>query len=79
MAKRSFEELKHKTVAQLREIAAGIEHDAVKGYTQLNKEHLNKSKSNATETKIFSAAPGSGNPLLAFPEGARAVGRDRCH
>jgi len=40
MAKHSFEELKHKAVAQLREIAAGIEHDAVKGYTQLNKEHL---------------------------------------
>ncbi len=27
-------------MAQLREIAAGIEHDAVMGYTQLNKEHL---------------------------------------
>ncbi|MBS1791016.1 MAG: Rho termination factor N-terminal domain-containing protein [Acidobacteria bacterium] len=36
----TYEELKHKTVAQLREIAQGIEHDAVKGYTQLNKEHL---------------------------------------
>ncbi|HZS08452.1 MAG TPA: hypothetical protein VFD58_26700 [Blastocatellia bacterium] len=36
----TYEELKHKTVAELREIAAGIEHDAVKGYTQLNKEHL---------------------------------------
>jgi len=40
MAERTYEELKHKTVAELREIAAGIEHDAVKGYTQLNKEHL---------------------------------------
>jgi hypothetical protein len=40
MAEHTYEELKHKTVAQLREIAAGIEHDAVKGYTQLNKEHL---------------------------------------
>lgn len=38
----SFEELKKKTVAQLREIAAEIEHEAVKGYTQLNKEHLLK-------------------------------------
>jgi hypothetical protein len=28
------------TVAQLREIAAGIQHEAVQGYTQLNKEHL---------------------------------------
>ncbi len=36
----TFDELKKKTVAQLREIAAEIEHDAVKGYTQLNKEHL---------------------------------------
>lgn len=36
----TYEELKKKTVAQLREIAAGIEHEAVKGYTQLNKEHL---------------------------------------
>lgn len=35
-----YEELKGKTVAELREIAKGIEHEAVKGYTQLNKEHL---------------------------------------
>jgi len=40
MAEHTYEELKHKTVAQLREIAEGIVHDAVKGYTQLNKEHL---------------------------------------
>jgi len=36
----TFEKLKHMTVAELREIAKGIEHDAVQGYTQLNKEHL---------------------------------------
>jgi imidazoleglycerol phosphate dehydratase HisB len=36
----TFEELKKKNVAQLREIASGLEHEAVKGYTQLNKEHL---------------------------------------
>jgi hypothetical protein len=36
----TFEELKHKTVAELRDIAKGIEHSAVQGYTQLNKEHL---------------------------------------
>ena len=28
------------TVAQLREVASGLEHEAVQGYTQLNKEHL---------------------------------------
>jgi hypothetical protein len=36
----TYDELKHKTVAQLREIAAGVEHEAVKGASQLNKEHL---------------------------------------
>lgn len=36
----TYEELKHKTVADLRDIAKGIEHDAVQGYTQMNKEHL---------------------------------------
>jgi len=33
-------ELKKKTVAELREIAAGIEHEAVQGHSQMNKEHL---------------------------------------
>jgi DNA-binding IclR family transcriptional regulator len=36
----TFEELKKKTVAELRDIAKDIEHEAVKGYSQLNKEHL---------------------------------------
>jgi hypothetical protein len=36
----TFEQLKGMTVAELREIAAGIKHEAVQGYTQLNKEHL---------------------------------------
>ena len=36
----TFHELKTKTVAGLREIAATVEHEAVQGYTQLNKEHL---------------------------------------
>jgi hypothetical protein len=36
----TFIELKKKTVAELREIAKGIEHEAVQGYSQLNKEHL---------------------------------------
>ena len=38
----TFEELKKKNVADLREIAKGIEHEAVQGYTQLNKDHLLK-------------------------------------
>ncbi len=36
----TFEELKKKTVAELKVIAKDIDHEAVKGYTQLNKDHL---------------------------------------
>ena len=36
----TYEELKKKTVAELRDLAKEIEHDAVQGYTQMNKEHL---------------------------------------
>ena len=38
----TYEELKKKTVAELREIAAGIEHEDLHGHTQMNKEHLLK-------------------------------------
>jgi hypothetical protein len=33
-------ELKKKTLAELREIAKELDHEAVQGYTQMNKEHL---------------------------------------
>jgi hypothetical protein len=36
----TFEELKHKTLAELREIAKGGDSEVVQGYTQMNKEHL---------------------------------------
>ena len=36
----TYEELKKKTIAELREIAKDIKHEAVQGYTQLNKDHL---------------------------------------
>ncbi|HXG93339.1 MAG TPA: hypothetical protein VNN73_13410 [Blastocatellia bacterium] len=36
----TYNELKHKTVGELRDIAANVEHEALQGYTQLNKEHL---------------------------------------
>ena len=36
----TYEELKGKTVAELRDIATETGHDAVKGAMQMNKEHL---------------------------------------
>ena len=47
----TIEQLKHKTVVELREIAKGIEHEAVQGYTQLNKEHLITAIAKALEIK----------------------------
>lgn len=36
----TYEELKGKTVAELRDIAKETEHEAVQGASQMNKEHL---------------------------------------
>jgi hypothetical protein len=36
----TFHELREMNVHQLRDIAKGIQHEAVQGYTQLNKDHL---------------------------------------
>jgi hypothetical protein len=49
----TFKELKHMTVAQLREIAAGIEHEAVQGHTQMTKEHLVKALCTALGIDTF--------------------------
>ena len=40
MAELTYEQLRHKNLAELREMAKGSEHEAVQGYTQMNKEHL---------------------------------------
>jgi len=40
MAEVTYEQLRHKTVAELRDLAKGIDHEAVQGYTQMNKDHL---------------------------------------
>lgn len=40
MHQTTYEELKDKTLAELRTIAKDIAHDSVKGYSQMNKEHL---------------------------------------
>lgn len=36
----TYHELKEKTIAELREIAKDVKHDAVQGYSQMNKQHL---------------------------------------
>jgi hypothetical protein len=36
----TYEDLKKKTVAELRDLAKDVQHEAVQGYTQMNKDHL---------------------------------------
>jgi len=36
----TYEEIKNKTVAQLREMAQGMEHDALRGYSTMHKDEL---------------------------------------
>lgn len=36
----TYKDIKKKTAAELKEMAKGIEHEAVQGYSQMNKDHL---------------------------------------
>jgi hypothetical protein len=36
----TYEDLKKRTVAELRTLASALQHEAVQGYTQMNKDHL---------------------------------------
>lgn len=36
----SYRELKEKTIQELRDIAKDVQHDAVQGFSQMNKDHL---------------------------------------
>lgn len=36
----TYHELKEKKISELRDIASKTKHEAIKGYTQLNKDHL---------------------------------------
>ena len=36
----TYDELKGKTIAELRDIAKDVSHDAVQGFSQMNKDHL---------------------------------------
>jgi len=63
----TYEELKTKTVAELREIAKTVEqHDAVQGYSQMNKDHLLPAlcKALGVDARAHHAASGIDKPAL---------------
>jgi hypothetical protein len=49
----TFEELKHMTVMELREIAKSLPPGRVQGFTQMNKEHLLKAICRALDVDMF--------------------------
>jgi len=73
----SHKELKGKTAAQLKEIAAGIEHDAVKGYTQMNKDHLIRSICTALGIHIHEHHEEVGVDRSALKSKIRALKKER--
>ena len=49
----TFEELKHMNVAQLRQIADGLEGHPIQGFTQMHKDHLLKALCDALNIDMF--------------------------
>ncbi len=49
----TYKELKHKKVDDLREIASQLDHEAVQGYTQMNKDHLIEALCHALGIDMF--------------------------
>jgi hypothetical protein len=62
----SYEELKAKTIEELREIAKGVEHEAVKGFSQMNKDHLLPAlcKALGIDTHVHHRAEGIDKPAI---------------
>ena len=73
----TYEELKHKTVGELREIAAGIKNEAVQGYTQMNKEHLLGAICNALHIEMHAHHHIVGIDKASFKVRIRALKHER--
>lgn len=73
----SYEEFKHSTVAHLREIAKGIEHEALKGHTQLNKDHLITALCKALNIPTHAHHEAHGIDKAKFKAQLKALKKDR--
>jgi len=73
----TFEELKHKTVAELRAIAKGVEHEAVQGATQMNKDHLLKALCTALHIEMHAHHDVVGIDKSAIKQRIRALQKER--
>jgi len=75
----TFDELKHKTVMQLRDIAKAneAEHESLKGYTQLNKDHLITSLCAALKIPMHAHHEARGIDKAAFKAKIKALQKER--
>lgn len=73
----TYEDLKKKTVAELREIAAGIEHEAVKGHTQMHKADLLVGLSKALNIEMHEHHEAKGIEKTAIKAQIREVKKQR--
>jgi len=73
----TYHELKGKNIGELREIAQGIQHEAVQGYTQLNKEHLLLALAKALNLSTHEHHAAAGFDKGALKARMRALKKDR--
>ena len=73
----TYHELKDKNIGQLREIAKALKHEAVQGYTQLNKEHLLVALCTALNVPIHEHHDVVGVDKAALKAKMRALKKDR--
>ena len=73
----TYHELKDKNIGQLREIAKDLKHEAVQGYTQLNKEHLLVALCTALNVPIHEHHDAVGIDKAALKARMRALKKDR--
>ena len=73
----TFHDLKHKRIADLRNIASELDHEAVKGYTQLNKDHLLEALSKALGIDVHEHHDVTGIDKAAIKVQIRGLKKER--
>lgn len=73
----TYHELKEKNITQLRDIAKDLAHEAVQGYTQLNKEHLLVALCTALDVPLHEHHDAAGIDKAAIKAKMRVLKKDR--
>jgi DNA-binding IclR family transcriptional regulator len=73
----TYHELKEMNIGQLRDIAKDLKHEAVQGYTQLNKEHLLVALCTALGVPLHEHHEAAGIDKAAIKAKIRALKKER--